>query len=174
MVGEELKKAQKEVTELLSKEVCDFLFPRLVTVKVHIVAEKADRKIIAAAITDEETKKDLAAQEKRYDENRELFERELAAARIRHEELLILVRQLQIELNGRLSEIKQAPAPSWFAGIGDSIKGYARSAGNAVVGAAKAVGNAVEAVGNAVVDGAKVAVSYAVKAAQYNDLYKNM
>ena len=167
MVGEELKKAQKEVTELLSKEVCDFLFPRLVTVKVHIVAEKADRKIIAAAITDEETKKDLAAQEKRYDENRELFERELAAARIRHEELLILVRQLQIELNGRLSEIKQAPAPSWFAGIGDSIKGYARSAGNAVADAAKAVGNAV-------VDGAKVAICITSHGLIYKDQIEKM
>ncbi len=147
MAGEELKKAQKEVTDLLSKDVCAFLFPRLVKVKVHIVAEKADRKIIAAAITDEETKKDLAAQEKRYDENRELFEKELAAARIRHEELSKLVRELQIQLNGRLSEIKEAPKPWWTAFSDEAIEGYVRSAGNAI---SEGAGKVKDAVGGVV------------------------
>ena len=58
----EIREAQKELIELLSKDICPFFFERLQEVKKAIKPKQADRKLIAESLLDESSKQEMAEQ----------------------------------------------------------------------------------------------------------------
>ena len=51
-----------------------FVFSNLVKVNEPVIAQVADRKKLAESFLDEESKKEIAAQQRLYDEDKEKFE----------------------------------------------------------------------------------------------------
>ena len=55
-------------------DVMGFVFSNLVKVNEPVIAQVADRKKLAESFLDEESKKEIAAQQRLYDEDKEKFE----------------------------------------------------------------------------------------------------
>ena len=62
-------------------DVMGFVFSNLVKVNEPVIAQVADRKKLAESFLDEESKKEIADQQRKYDEDKENFEAKIKASK---------------------------------------------------------------------------------------------